>query len=306
MLSAEHNVIEKVVTDCDAKVSSWPVGSRERLVAVIANAAMLLYVYFHYLAGVEWGKFGLGHTPTVGGFGSNASNSDSDPSYVHRLERLVDYILLGHHDEAFEKLRVFTFSQAMSDHLFLFFTVGSVVAAVLFYLERKRVRWLQRRLCSILPTKEAELATRKLQLYLRLFYATLVSILLLAPFHIDHPRAHYAMVAVTLTFGVACMSTYLALPIDLEELSKASDPTVAAWARRTADHVRPTLKFVLGMHVASAATAIIKSETMNDDRAALLFGIVETVTILSYQLFVAVFVADDVMIKREVLTSLEN
>merc|ERR1719215_2140766 len=102
------------------------------------------------------------------------------------------------------------------------------------------------------------------------------------------------------------MSTYLALPIDLETLSKASDPTVAAWARRTADHVRPTLKFVLGMHVASAATAIIKSETMNDDRAALLFGIVETVTILSYQLFVAVFVADDVMIKREVLTSLDK
>jgi hypothetical protein len=263
-------------------MASWLSRGHVRLVALACNVAMLLYVYIAYLMNLEWG-------------GINLLESSQMPS-----QRLMSHFLKGEHDVAFDKLRAFTFSEAMLHNLDIFLLVGSFVGVTLFCLERERVWWLQEHLSENLPSSEATRARWWLEAYFWLLSLMFVFILLLVPFHIELPLAHYFVAANALGLGFLSMCTYLFLPLDFKALAKVEDTALAAWAVNMSDVVKPTIKFGIGLHVATLVAALLKSEAIDHHGAALLFGVLETATVLSYQVFQVAFMTDDIIVRDDI------
>lgn len=262
-----------------------------RLAATLANSGMVLYIYAAHLLGVEWGSFGRG---VRGG----ASGSSLFLEAQH--ESLLDYVWGGELDPAFDKLRDFTFSEAMLQNINTYMLVGTPVAAVFFFLEHDRIRWLQALVAERMPRGEAERATWWLEFYLRCVVAAYFFVLALAPCHLEMPRVHYFCAAGALSFGITSVSVYLYAPVDYTRLGQTQGETsLAAWTSRVQRWVRPALKLVIGLHFAAGAAAIWKARRLGDDHAALLFGVLETAVVLSYQLWQGVFVVDDAMVHRK-------
>lgn len=253
-----------------------------RLVAALANTLMAVYVYVTYLARLQWRRFGR--------LGLEATMS----------ERLMDYLWFWELETAFEHLRIFTFSDAMLYNLEIYLLVGIPVSIVYFRLEWDRVRWLQALLQEKLPVEEAARPERWLEAYLHTITLTFVFVLLLAPFHLEVPRAHYCCAGAAFFFGFVSICLYLAAPVDFDALSRsaaaAGDTDLQAWAWRVQHRVRPVLKFVLWLHLAAMGAAVWKAEGLGDDRKALVFGILETAVVLGYQFFQGVFAVDDAMV----------
>jgi len=255
-----------------------------RLAASVANFAMCFYIYAAYLVQNE--RESLGRMSILDG-------SPHTTGVAH--QKLATYLSAGDYDGAFESLKSFTFSLAMLDRLSLFFFVGAPVSVVFFALERDRVRWLQAAVMERLPVEQAKIAARYLEVYLWCLVIMFVFILLLVPFHLDRPRAHYPVAGVALGLGFSSICLYLAAPIDFERLT-GGDDALMLWASRQRSCVRPVLKLQALLHVFTLASAVLKGEQLGDDRAALLFGVFETLTILGYQVMQGVFVLDDVVV----------
>jgi len=264
---------------------SWR--GRARLLATLSNSAMVLYIYIAHLIELEWEQFGR-------------SNAVLDAGKSHRL---WDYIRADL-DAAFEHLRLLTFSDAMLRHLHVYLVVGTPVALVLFVLERDRIRWLQALAEARLPPQEAARASWWLRLYLQVVSVMLVLILAIAPFHLGLPRMHYLIAGSALCLGLVSVCAYLnALHILDALLAQDSEQNgeLAAWTWRVRHCVRPALKFIVVIHVLAGISAVVKAESLGDDRSALAFGIMETLVVLGYQLYQGVFIVDDMMVGREVL-----
>mmetsp|Transcript_20246 Transcript_20246/g.51352 ORF Transcript_20246/g.51352 Transcript_20246/m.51352 type:complete len:352 (+) Transcript_20246:92-1147(+) len=262
--------------------SRWPWRARARLVATMGNSAIMLYIYGVHLLGFEWEQFGRFRTLAEG-----------------QSKSVRDYLWAWELDPAFEHLRHFTFSEAMLENLNLYLVVGTPVAVVLVVLERDRIRWLQHMLTGALPDAEkARRAKRCLDLYFWTLSTMMMFILLIGPFHLGWPRAHYCCAFSAITCGCISICLYLAATVDLSTVVANGDEEVAAWASGVVQWVRPVLKFVLSLHVLALGSAVWKAESLGDDRSALLFGILETTLVLGYQLFAGIFVVDDVLVAR--------
>jgi len=241
---------------------------------------MCIYIYAAYLACDERERF----------LGLKGPDEGAVP------KRLADYLSAGDFDSAFEGLKSFTFSLAMLDRLCLFFVVGAPVALIFLALERDRVRWIQALVSKHLPAEQARSAVRCLELYLWSLGSMFAFIMLLVPFHLDKPWAHYATAACALTLGFSSICLYLVAPIDVDRLTVSGSSEFTLWASRQHSVVRPLLKCQAFLHVLLLASAVWKGENMGDDRAALLFGVLETLVIVGYQLVQGIFVCDDAIV----------
>jgi len=251
---------------------------RIRLVGALANALMTVYIYAEYLRRIHWRSFG------------RLIALEEATS-----QRLVDYLYMWDLDASFEHLRSFTFSEAMFHNLEIFTLVGTPVAFIYFNAERRRVRWLQAFVAdSKLDCEQAHFMSQVLELYYWLVSIAFVFVLLLAPFHLGNPRGHYLFAGGAFSFGFGSICTYLWVSKDFSAIAEATgDASKVAWASRVDRWVRPTLKTVAWLHVVAFVAALLKAEDLADDRKALLFGVLETLTVLGYQAFVAVFAVDD-------------
>jgi len=253
-----------------------------RVLAALANSAMVLYIYAVHLWEFNWDNLG------------SAGNS----------RRLADYVWRWELEPAFEHLRVLSFSDAMLQKLDIYMLVGTPVAIVYFILERNRIRWLQAVVMQSLPIGQAKRAASWLEAYLWTLSAGLVCILMLSCFHIELPRAHYMCAAGAFGFCMLSICVYMSAPVDFSLIAAQAnsddqhDDDFAVWALWLRNLVRPTIKVVLALHVVTLVAAIWKIERLGDNFAALIFGIFETSVIVAYQLFLAVFAFDDAMVGR--------
>jgi hypothetical protein len=246
-----------------------------RLAAVFANSMMVVYIYGTYLLQYEWESFHAREKAVT--------------------QRFVDYVWVWELDTAFQHLRAFTFSEAMFHNLDLYLAVGAPVAVLYFGLERNRIRWLQGLVQqSNLPLEKARLLMRGLELYLWAVFCDYIFILLLVPFHLGLPRAHYMCAGCAFTLGFLSLSAYLWVSAELVSMAKASGDAVRnTWAWYAQNRVRPALKFFVLLHFITCGAAYWKAENLGSDGKALLFGVLETLVILSYQGVHAVFAMDD-------------
>jgi hypothetical protein len=220
--------------------------------------------------------------------------------------RLVDYLRHGEIDPVFDYLRPFTFSDAMLQNLNVFILIGTPVALVYFILEFRRIRWLQTLVRQLMPSENGKRSSSWLEAYLWTVSASFVFVLLLSIFHIDLPRGHYIVAGCAFSCCLASICMYLYATLDLAALvdrhvekdlmNRRYD--FSLWASRVQTWVRPTLKFVVLLHVAAFVAGIWKIQRLEDQRAALLFGVLETAVIFGYQIFLAAFAVDDVMIGK--------
>lgn len=264
---------------------SWR--GRVRLVATLSNTAMVLYIYVAHLLELEWEHFGRWRV-----LGDGES------------QRLWDYVRAFDLEVAFEHLRLLTFSDAMLQNLHVYLIVGTPVAIVLFVLERDRVRWLQALAEARLPVEEAGRASWWLRVYLQAVSLMLILTLAIAPFHLGLPRAHYLAAGSALCLGMVSVCAYLTALRILDALMAQDgeqDGELVAWTWRTRHCVRPALMLVVVIHALAFIAAVVKAESLGDDRSALAFGILETLVVLGYQLYQGVFVVDDMMVGREAL-----
>jgi len=248
---------------------------RLRLAAVFANTIMVLYIYGTYLLQYEWESFRA-----------------REKAFT---QRLVDYVWVWELDTAFQHLRAFTFSEAMLHKLDLYLAVGAPVAVLYFGLERNRIRWLQGLVeQSNLPLERARFLIWGLELYLWTVFVDYLFIMLLVPFHLGLPRAHYVCAGCAFTLGAINLSAYLWVSAELVSVAKASgDPVRNKWASCAQNRVRPALKLIMLLHFITCGAAYWKVENLGSDGKALLFGVLETLVILSYQGSQAVFAMDD-------------
>eukprot|EP00419_Tripos_fusus_P033169 CAMPEP_0172762616 /NCGR_PEP_ID=MMETSP1074-20121228/173834_1 /TAXON_ID=2916 /ORGANISM="Ceratium fusus, Strain PA161109" /LENGTH=283 /DNA_ID=CAMNT_0013597041 /DNA_START=55 /DNA_END=906 /DNA_ORIENTATION=- len=239
---------------------------------------MVLYIYGTYLLQYEWASFSV-----------------HEKAFTHRL---VDYVWRWELDIVFEHLKAFTFSEAMLHNLDLYLAVGAPVAVLYFWLERNRIRWLQGFVQQgNLPVEKARLLTWGLELYLWMVFADYIFILLLVPFHLGLPRAHYVCAGCAFTLGIVSLSAYLWVSAELVAMAKVSGDVVRnTWALRAQNRVRPALKLFVLLHFITCGAAYWKVENLGSDGKALLFGVLETLVILSYQGAHVVFALDDVTV----------
>eukprot|EP00411_Alexandrium_monilatum_P017809 CAMPEP_0175254512 /NCGR_PEP_ID=MMETSP0093-20121207/37229_1 /TAXON_ID=311494 /ORGANISM="Alexandrium monilatum, Strain CCMP3105" /LENGTH=323 /DNA_ID=CAMNT_0016548835 /DNA_START=38 /DNA_END=1009 /DNA_ORIENTATION=- len=264
---------------------SWR--GRVRLMATLGNSAMVLYIYVAHLLELEWERFGRMRVLGAG-----------------ESQRLWDYLRTWELEPAFEHLRLLTFSEAMLQNLHVYMIVGTPVAVTLFVLERDRVRWLQDLAEARLPPDEAGCASWWLRSYLNAVSLLLALILAIGPFHLGLPRAHYLITAMALSLGVVSICFYLTALHAFEDLLDSEQGgEFAAWTFRVRCWVRPALKLVIILHILAGAAAVLKAESLHDDLSALIFGILETMVVLGYQLYQGVFVVDDIMVGRVVPAS---
>lgn len=254
-----------------------------RLAATLSNTAMVLYIYVAHLLELEWERFG-----NLRGLAPGES------------PRLWDYLRIQELDTAFEHLRLLTFSDAMLRYLDVYLIVGTPVAVMLYVLERDRIQWLEALAQARLPAREAGRASWWLHFYRRVVSVMLLLILAIAPFHLGLPRLHYSVTACALSAGMLSIYAYLTALQILDVESCEGEDELAIWTRRARCWVRPALKLVISLHVLAFAAAVLKAESLGDDRSALAFGILETLVVLGYQLYQGVFIVDDMMVGRPV------
>eukprot|EP00747_Dinoflagellata_sp_TGD_P169489 gnl/TRDRNA2_/TRDRNA2_198558_c0_seq1.p1 gnl/TRDRNA2_/TRDRNA2_198558_c0~~gnl/TRDRNA2_/TRDRNA2_198558_c0_seq1.p1 ORF type:complete len:326 (+),score=58.43 gnl/TRDRNA2_/TRDRNA2_198558_c0_seq1:26-979(+) len=261
-----------------------------RLAAALANMGLAVYIYATYLLAMSW------------------SPAPGPPQ--SRPPPLRHYLFASELDTAFEHLRTFTFSDAMLDNLGVFAAVGTPVAVLYLCLELDRIRWLQALVAARLPEVEARRASWWLEVYLWSAATCFIAVVLLVPLHLELPRLHYPCAGVALMAGSGAIGLYLAVPVNFQALAAADEDVggglLAAWAARVQHHVRPVLMFVLVLHAAALVSAVLKAEMLGDERFAQLFGLLETSVILGYQLFVAVFAVDDVLVGQLVPSASEG
>jgi hypothetical protein len=257
-----------------------------RVSAALANSTLVLYVYIGHMWGFELSSFCSAGNP----------------------RRLVDYLRQGEIDPVFDYLRPFTFSDAMLQNLNAFMLIGTPVAVVYFILECRRIRWLQTLVRQLAPSEDGKRASSWLEAYLWTVSASFFFVLMLAYFHIEMPRGHYIVAGCAFSCCLASICMYLYATFDLSALvdktvendimNGSSKFDYSSWASRVQTWVRPTLKCVVLLHVAAMVAGIWKIQRLEDKRAALLFGVLETAVIFGYQVFLAAFAVDDVMIGK--------
>jgi len=204
----------------------------------------------------------------------------------------------------------FTFSDSMlrGNNLALFAVIGSCVAVAFLAVERNRVRRLEQLLharlqalaedsfAEVTGSEAVERSLRLLRRYSWLVGFAFPGVLLLVPFHLERPFLHYSSTALVVCcmFGGVC--TYVAMPLgvaaglDSTDSSTRSDD-LARWARRH-ESLRPKCWGIVAVHVALPAAAVLH-QVLFIDVTGRLFGAIEVFAILSYQVFVALFVLDD-------------
>lgn len=251
-----------------------------RVVAALVNSAMCIYIYASYLWEFGWDR----------------------PLSAGHSQRLTDYLQLGELDPAFERLRGLTFSEAMLSKLDIYMLIGTPVGLVFFVLERNRIRWLQKIVKQSLPGSRPERAEQWLEAYLWTLSAGLICVLLLAPLHLELPRAHYLCALFALGFLCTSVCIYLLAPIDFSTLAARADTDrdgeFAVWVLWLQQLVWPVLKVVLWLNVILFVAGLWKIHQLGDKLAALTFGVFETVVIVGFQLMMAVFAVDDTMVGR--------
>jgi len=256
-----------------------------RLLAALANSAMVLWIYAVHLWEFEWNRRAAGQ------------------------RSLVDYLWLRELEPAFEYLRVLSFSDAMLSNLNIYMLVGTPVSIAYFILERDRIRWLQTLVMQYSPRDEVKFAVWCLEAYLWTVSTTFVAVVLLSVCHIELPMAHYICAAIAFSFGFTSVCLALLTPIDYSALAANAakacngcderlDCDFAVWAMRLQSRVKPALMFVVVLHVVALAAGLWKIQCLHDTRAALVFGVAETATVLGYQLFIGIFSVDDAMVGR--------
>mmetsp|Transcript_99799 Transcript_99799/g.316792 ORF Transcript_99799/g.316792 Transcript_99799/m.316792 type:complete len:308 (-) Transcript_99799:16-939(-) len=272
------------------RAAGWGLRGRgiARLLAALANTAMVLYIYSSHLLRVDREKYRSLRVPL---------------STRGRHPPLWDCLRLQGWDSALEHLRLFSFSDAMSQNLTVYLLVGAPVAVIFFILEWDRVRWLQSLVLECLPPEQGRRAARWLEAYLCSITLTLAFVLSLARFHLELPKAHYLCAGCAFLCGSLSACIYLAVPVDFSSMAAraGADAGLVEWAPRVQRWVRPSLKLVLGLHVVATLAGIWKAQSLGDERAALTFGVLETAVVLGYQLFLAVFVIDDIMVGCKVV-----
>lgn len=214
----------------------------------------------------------------------------------------------------------YTFSHAMlrGQNLKVFGVVGTCVAVCFIAVERKRVHRLQILLSAHIQkisaasaqegnsdsafTTDACYALWFLPVYFRLISGAFLGVLLLVPFHLERPRLHYGCTGcvVACMFIGVCVYTAMPLGAAAEALSisagKAADGAplsseLLKWAQR--HHlVRQRVRFLIALHFILPATVAVHHFAWADATGRL-FGACEVLTILSYQIFVAILVGDD-------------
>jgi len=238
-----------------------------RLAIVSLNAANVLYIFVSYLAGNCFDRL--------------------DGQVV----RWVDLVARWEIDVVLEHLKNFTFSHAMLYNLNLYAFVGTFAAIIMATLETDRIKWLQALVLKELGAEGRSVA-RSLGAFMWIERGLLCSVLFLAPFHVDMPLAHYLVAAVCFSLAFVVTVFYKVIARNVEGLAGGS-AALDAWSQRTQRWVVPVLNLQLLLFVVTGASGVLKVAMLGDNLAALLFGVLETVVILSMQLFVGCFAVDD-------------
>lgn len=219
------------------------------------------YIYLEYLLHLDWRDFGQPRT----------------------TRRLLDS--LDDMDTAFALLGKYTFSEAMLTKIPLYMLIGVPVAVVLLVLERDRVRWLQQRVTGTLPAEEAQRTVHRLEAYLRLVIAMLGCILALGPLHLELPWLHYPCALLAILCGFCALGVQLSLPVSASGLSPRA---------------RSTVGLIFAFHFAALAAGHWKASGLGDDVRALCFGVVETLLVLLYQLWMALYTTEELQMYEAV------
>lgn len=180
----------------------------------------------------------------------------------------------------------------MLPHLDLYMLVGLPSCIVHIILERDRITWLEALVLRRLPFEEAQRVIRWLELY---FWSLVVGTLgfgFLIRIHIDIALPHYICSFTGLAGVTLAMAVYLVAPIDFDALGKGCDDG-EAWASQVQRWVKTMLRLVLALTALCFASALWKCEGLGDDRRSLVFGVLETATIVGYQFVLGAMVVDD-------------
>lgn len=240
-----------------------------RLAIVSLNAANVLYIFVSYLAGNCFDRL--------------------DGQVV----RWVDLVARWEIDVVLEHLKNFTFSHAMLYKLNLYVFVGTFAAIIMATLETHRIKWLQALVLKELGAEQGRSVARSLGAFMWIERGLLCSVLFLAPFHVDMPLAHYLVAAVCFSLAFVVTVFYKVIARNVEGLAGGSAGALGAWSQRTQRWVVPVLNLQLLLFVVTGVSGVLKVAMLGDNLAALLFGVLETVVILSMQLFIGCFVVDD-------------
>jgi len=244
-----------------------------RLSACVANIVMIIAMYFEYLWAAEW-------RPTP---------SECTPTGRHSLGWL-SYCDCMHR---------YTFSDAMlrGQNLELFGIVGTCVAITFIVVELNRTRRLRALLESRLATEYAASAQRALSLlsvYTPLICAAFVGVLGLVPFHLERPLMHYTTTGavVLCMMGGVCTCGFMPLQSAAGAGTSEDQDELQIWAKRQQWLRGRVIGPMIAMHLLLPATAALHHFVWHD-LSGRLFGAVEVLTILSYQVFVAYLAKDD-------------
>lgn len=203
--------------------------------------------------------------------------------------------------ELLDCCRRYSFSDSMvrGRNLAIYATIGGVVAIVYSLLERDRLRGLLVLLAASSPTdaKDAKAfwAVRYLAIYRITVQSSFVGVLLLVPFHIDRPRFHYPAAGALFTLMFVAITSYIMIPLGIH----SSDWRIAIWARRR-QQMLPWMVLILVVQCIGAIVGILRVVAIVvaprwTDLLGRTFGIFEVGLIIGYQVFVALFAADDVL-----------
>jgi hypothetical protein len=159
------------------------------------------------------------------------------------------------------------------------------------------------------PSEQEKRALVWLEAYLWIVSSSFLFVLLLGYYHLDLPRGHYIVAATAFSCQFTGQLIYLYAPLDYKSLAaKAAKSDVVGisghetefslWAARVQTWVLPCLKFVMFLQIAATLAGMWKAQALEDSRAALLFGVLETSVIFAYQVFIAAFAVDDIMMGK--------
>lgn len=244
-----------------------------RLLACLTNIFMIIGMYLEYLWAADWPEL---------------------PAHCEYRSTLAWLDLA----DCFHR---YTFSHAMlrGQNLTIFAFVGALVAACLTMVEHQRVR----RLTSLLKLHAvkasgaedpAQQCLKYLSVYSRLMDLAFPGVLLLVPFNLERPVMHYGCTLLVVSAMVGGVVAYATMPLAAAAgLSDQEEPTkeLHDWAKR-----HQSLKWkagvIIALHFVLPATAAVHHFAWLDATGRL-FGLCEVSAILSYQIFLATFVADD-------------
>lgn len=259
-----------------------------RVASCTSTAALLSYIYIDYLMIVDWAKFGL------------------HPMAPGTSRRLADYFLSGHFDEGLAHLKDFTFSAAMLLHGRLYTLTLALAAAVQLPLEHDRIRWLQQLFTRDMRPDDAMHVCKWLDVYLYGLGLGYLAFLTLGYFDIDTPLLHYFFSGLGLLSTTSAMYAHSTVPCmpSVEATPRNNDDCeLAKWTIRAKRITRPCLHLIMCLTVICIISAMWKCEKLGDDWRSLIFGLLETMVIVAYQLGVGISAADDSMVDSKVVKS---